>query len=239
MDWSKEWENVDIKVFEQDLFLSGFSRFIGYIPVNTKKILDVGGGTGRYGIKFAKIFPDSLVYLTDISNKSVELMRSLSELLKVENVLCKQVNVLSLDFPDNFFDVVFCDVVIQHIPDSQQAISELKRVLKPGGRVIVSTMNLYNPHSLYKLFLKLLRKPYKYGYEKSYTRTGLKKLVGLKTISIDGFYPAYGILRLKKIHPIFRTIGKIFNRLTKLVDAKTNRLASRTLGFEIFVVAEK
>lgn len=42
-------------------------------------------------------------------------------------------DILDLPFPDNSFDVVFCNHVLEHINDDRKAMSELYRVLKPGG----------------------------------------------------------------------------------------------------------
>jgi predicted SAM-dependent methyltransferase len=42
-------------------------------------------------------------------------------------------DILSLNFPDNSFDVIICNHVLEHIPDDKTAMKELFRVLKPGG----------------------------------------------------------------------------------------------------------
>lgn len=45
----------------------------------------------------------------------------------------KVADVTNLDFEDDFFEVVVCNHVLEHIDDDHKAISELRRVLKPGG----------------------------------------------------------------------------------------------------------
>lgn len=47
-------------------------------------------------------------------------------------------NALELPFGDDCFDVIVCSEVLEHIPDYQQAISEVQRILKPGGTLAVS-----------------------------------------------------------------------------------------------------
>lgn len=45
----------------------------------------------------------------------------------------KQIDITRIDFPDNNFDLIICSHVLEHIEEDQKAISELFRVLKPGG----------------------------------------------------------------------------------------------------------
>lgn len=151
-------------------------------------------------------------------------------------------NVETLPFPDNYFDFVFCDVLLQHLPQTDLAMKEMTRVLSPGGRIIISNVNVWNFHTLYKRLLRLMGRPYVYGYERSYTRQEMRRLlkqVGLKVVAQDGFYPAYGIYRLKTFHRLFGLLGKILNRLTKIADRLTSRAISRYFGMEILVVGGK
>ena len=47
-------------------------------------------------------------------------------------------DALALPFPDQSFDRLICSEVLEHIPDYRAAIAEIKRVIKPGGRVGIS-----------------------------------------------------------------------------------------------------
>jgi SAM-dependent methyltransferase len=47
-----------------------------------------------------------------------------------------QADICNLPFEDNEFDVIFCNHVLEHIPDDKKAMAELYRVMKPGGRGI-------------------------------------------------------------------------------------------------------
>lgn len=48
-----------------------------------------------------------------------------------------KVDITDIPFPDNHFDVILCNHVLEHIPDDKKAMSELYRVLKPGGWAIL------------------------------------------------------------------------------------------------------
>lgn len=51
----------------------------------------------------------------------------------------RQMDAENLDFPDSFFDVVLCGFSLQFFPHLDRALAEFRRVLKPGGRVAVTT----------------------------------------------------------------------------------------------------
>ena len=240
--WKKDTHADTYAFFKHRLFIEGYYVFKRHIPRDAKTILDVGGGSGRYGIALARDFPNSEVRITDILPESLTVGRRISKSLGVSNVKFEQEDVNALSYPDNSFDVVFCDVVIQHLPESTMAICEMLRVLRPGGRLIVSAANYWNFHTFGKFMLRLTDRPYSYGYEKSYSSKNLATLIhecGGQVIARDGFYVAYGIFRLRYIHPAFAIVGKMLNRLITYADQFTDRWFSRHFGFEIFCVASK
>jgi len=49
----------------------------------------------------------------------------------------KNIDISSINFPDNYFDAILCNHVLEHVPDDIQAMKELYRVLKPGGWAIL------------------------------------------------------------------------------------------------------
>jgi ubiquinone/menaquinone biosynthesis C-methylase UbiE len=51
----------------------------------------------------------------------------------------RQMDAENLDFPDSFFDVVLCGFSLQFFPHLERALAEFRRVLKPGGRIAVTT----------------------------------------------------------------------------------------------------
>lgn len=61
-----------------------------------------------------------------------------------------KIDVTCIQFIDNYFDLIICNHVLEHVPDDEKALSELYRVLKPGGICILQTP--YSPilrHSFY------------------------------------------------------------------------------------------
>lgn len=244
--WNKEWEGQkDLppnKILRHRVFLEGYPVLKKFIPRDRgQNILEIGSGSGRHGIRIAQDFSQSRVVITDISEESLNLIRNLAEKLDIRNIEIRKEDVLNLSFPDNEFDVVFCNAVIQYLPNYEPAISEMIRVLKPGGRIILSTVNFWNlPYLLDRKVLR--RRNYHYGQERPFKKSELKKLLlrgGINIIADDGYYLAYGIIRLQYISRIFKLIGRITNRLIRVIDPFTKRFISRNFGFEILVVGEK
>jgi ubiquinone/menaquinone biosynthesis C-methylase UbiE len=244
--WGHVWKDEDVsaeKLFTQRLFVEGYPIFKKHVPPLAKSFLEVGGGTGRYGLRFAQENPELHVTITDVVDESVNLISRFKSELGLPNVTVAKEDAFALSFPEGTFDVVFCDAVIQHIPQYQNAIKEMIRVLKPGGTLIVSAVNSWNiPHTLYKRGTALRGKEYAYGHERSFSGRELRALFGryyMQNIVVDGFYFAYGVYRWKVHYPIFKTIGGALNRVTKFLDRVSGRSISRYFGFEVFAVAQK
>ena len=96
------------------------------------RVLEIGTGTG-YGVEF--IAPHAERYVTLDKCRSEELPEMPSN---VEFVQCA---VPPLPFEDESFDCVVSFQVIEHIKRDEEFVKEVYRVLKPGGRFIVSTPN--------------------------------------------------------------------------------------------------
>ncbi|KKT82110.1 MAG: hypothetical protein A3B99_04260 [Candidatus Yanofskybacteria bacterium RIFCSPHIGHO2_02_FULL_44_12b] len=237
--WVKERGVSGKKILGSRLSVESYKVVKKYIPADVGSILEIGTGSGRFAVRFAQDFPKARVVATDILEESLSEVRKLSSELGVGNVETKQEDIFGLSFSDGSFDVVFCDAVIQHLPEYESAVKEMVRAVKPGGLLIVSVVNFWNPHTFNKF---LLGKKYEYGFEKSFTRRELRdifKKYGLSIAGEDGFYPAYGIARLKRRYRIFGPISGIADKVVRLSDKVSNRFVSRYFGFEILIVGRK
>lgn len=101
-----------------------------------RHLLEVGCGMGFDALEFLK--RGVRVTATDLTPAAVELTR---KHFAVEGVSAEDVRVengLALSFPDDTFDAVWANGVLHATGDTQRAIDEVYRVLKPGGRAIIS-----------------------------------------------------------------------------------------------------
>jgi SAM-dependent methyltransferase len=91
---------------------------------------------------------------------------------------CAVSDVRALPFRDGSFDAIYSMGTIEHFDETEHAVREMARVLKPGGRAIVGVPNRHDPF-LRPLFATILQAlgMYGYGYEKSYSRRALREML--------------------------------------------------------------
>jgi SAM-dependent methyltransferase len=100
------------------------------------KLLDVGCGPGTITADLAKLVSPGQVVGLEYAPGILEQARATAaEQGVADHVEFVTGDVHSLDFPDDTFDVVHAHQVLQHVGDPVRALSEMRRVCKPGGYV--------------------------------------------------------------------------------------------------------
>ncbi len=149
------------------------------------KLLDIGSSTGIMTNLLSEHFSDTIGI--DIDKKGVKYS---NENFENEHLRFIINDAMNLSFSDNSFDVVNCSHIYEHVPDSKQLMSEIYRVLKPGGICFFVAGNRYVfieahyklpllsivPKWLAHKYIKLFKKADFY-YENHLNYWGLKKLV--------------------------------------------------------------
>jgi len=108
------------------------------------KILEVGCGQGIYLKRIVTTYGVSGVGV-DVSGQSINFAKKhwADKRLKF-----RLADGISLPFKQNYFDKVMSFDVLEHIKDQKQAINEMVRVLKPGGRLFIYTLNRNDKYTL-------------------------------------------------------------------------------------------
>lgn len=155
-------------------------------------------------------------------------------------------DIRELPFAPESFDAVYTMGTIEHIDEYRQALQELQRVLRPGGRAIVGVPHKWN------LFLRPLMVwvldafgQYLYAPEKSFSAGELRRDVegtGLQVVERTGILTLPGVLRMADL--FFYTRGVPLYRLTPLLLAPFQYLETRwrwpgRFGYLLTVIADK
>jgi ubiquinone/menaquinone biosynthesis C-methylase UbiE len=107
------------------------------------RILDMGCGEGRHMVPACRQ-PGTLCIGADYQyDNLVTTKNKLAFHKSIHDLACTRydlscMDVTRLPFKDNSFDLIVCSEVLEHIPDHDQALSELVRILKPGRTLVVS-----------------------------------------------------------------------------------------------------
>lgn len=111
--------------------------------VQAPRILDLGCGDGNSAVFFRKHFAACEYFGLDTSNESV----SVADERKLPGAAFAHYNGFEMPFSDSDFDIVFIACVLHHVESEQHKtiLTEVKRVLKPGGRLYIFEHNPLNP----------------------------------------------------------------------------------------------
>jgi len=104
------------------------------------EILDIGCGTGLVMNTFATLYPNSNFTGVDFSN-SIDYAKQIAKENKLKNTKWIKEDFLKVNL-DKKYDVVICCGVLHHMPEYEEALAKIKKLLKPHGKLVIA---LYNP----------------------------------------------------------------------------------------------
>jgi len=203
-----------------------------------KKILDIGCGDGSFIIRFRK---HCEVFGIDISQKAIDLAKKAGV-----NVHKVDISYEKLPFENGYFDIVYMGDIIEHLLNPDFAISEVFRVLKSNGFLVLSTPNLaswlnrlllllgmqprYSEVSTIKSFGRLGRPgSFSVGHLRLFTYAALKEFLTyyrFKIVNVIGA-PCEGLPKvLSMIDRIISKIPSLYS-IVIVVAAKMNKAAKQ------------
>jgi len=108
-----------------------------------KRILDFGGGIGVSTPHLRRVFPQTEIMIADVSRRSLEIAKRRG----VEGVSTQHFDGVNLPYADGHFDMALAACVFHHVDVAQHItlLAEIRRVLRPGGRLLVFEHNPWNP----------------------------------------------------------------------------------------------
>ncbi len=122
---------------QQDYYEHPRYEVMQYIPMRTRRLLDVGCGAGVLGRTLKR-------ERGEVEVVGIELIESAWQKAQqvLDRVLPGNIEELELPFPEGYFECIVCADVLEHLVDPAAALRKLARVLAPGGLIIVSIPNV-------------------------------------------------------------------------------------------------
>jgi ubiquinone/menaquinone biosynthesis C-methylase UbiE len=107
-------------------------------PSRGERILEIGPGVGIHALPVAtSIAPDGALEVFDLQQEMLDHVMRKASAAGVGNITPRRGSAHSLPYADAEFDGAYLVGVLGEIPDGRAALRELRRVLKPGGRLVI------------------------------------------------------------------------------------------------------
>lgn len=241
--WEGHWRATDIDVAHDDVVSSSPSSNTDiYRPFVKKwlsayeapRVLESGCGPGQW-LYFVAMESKGTAVGLDLAADTLERVaasHTLAPFIKSGRIELAQGDIRNVPLPSNTFDLIFSFGVIEHVKtaDSQLAVNEFFRLLKPGGRALITTPNVWSMHTITRPLSQAFGS-WTVGFERSISPRGLCRYAENAGLHVD----EYGVL----------TTGQLFgsalsSRVPGLVSL-SRRIESRQkrLGFLSFCIAKK
>lgn len=222
--------------YKRFFFHSRFESVFGALdPKRGESILELGCGSGYYSKKI--VSRKAILTTTDISENYVKQTKKFVGKSGRANYLVA--DATKLLFNSNSFDKVLFTEVIEHIPNYEKSLKEIKRVLKPGGQLIISTPSRYSPMNIAYNIKRKIKKFTFNEHVHEFTPHEFVELVGkyleVKRLEFSNILVPYPFDQL-----FLKTNSRKIIKILKLIE-KYGRKNSITkyLGWTMIITAQK
>lgn len=161
-----QWDKLRAGYFSEDLRTAAISR--AYLRPEMVAA-DIGCGSGFITAGLVSLVREVIC----LDGSAAMLAKARENLKDFNNITYQQADGLSLPLPDWSVDAVFANMYLHHCPDPLAALREMARILRPGGRLVITDMEAH-PHA----WLKDEMADFWQGFERWQVRDWLKE-VGL------------------------------------------------------------
>lgn len=239
--WDKHWETID----DMEAFLDveksvdkwtdhhrpTIDRLLSDFPKDGT-FLEAGSGFGQWCFYAQKKYGAKAMGV-DIAKETINKMQQyvINKQIKDVEFICD--DLINTKLPENFCDLFISLGVIEHFKNSDPILRGMQKMLKSGGRGLITVPNSYSFHTFLRPLAKILGK-WTIGYEKSFSPESLKKICEKNSFKVA----EYGIIPSGELFGLFLNnlpiIGRPIERLSYWIEKKQS-----TFGFIAYVVVEK
>ena len=121
-----------------------------------KRVLEIGCGRGGFACWLASqpLAAGIRVVAADLAPTALDKGRTFASSQGLTNIEWEKQDIQSLIYPTASFDTIISCETLEHVPDPRRALAELSRVLKPGGRLFLTTPNYLGMLGLYRIYVR-------------------------------------------------------------------------------------
>ena len=195
-------ERVSMEVQNNYLFQRSIKAYYEAATVISGKVLEIGTGSG-YGVEIISGVANEFVTVDKFDTKL--------DFSQYPNVKFMQQNVPPLAFDPNTFDSAITFQVVEHIQDDHTFIREIHRVLKPGGKLVITTPNIK---------MSITRNPW---HIREYTVEQFRQLLGKYFSAVE----AKGVYGNEKSDAYYENNKKSVQKILRWDILKMNRWLPR------------
>src|SRR3972149_9260312 len=201
-------------------------------------VLDMGCGLGQHSINISPKVKKIVAF--DISNQLLQIAKERVKESNLDNIKFLQVDAEKvLPFKDNNFSAILCFDILEHLKNESLAMREIRRVLKPNGKLFLS---LPNRETSWKKLQKSVGLFYysDYDHKREYTKGEIIKLCRKYNFEVKFIKP---VVLDTPLAPVFDLIGgfslTVYKKLVEWKKRKVLKNPQESVGFQIYAVNQK
>lgn len=206
--WDNVWESdsYSIPKLRDDKAKYKLDSIEEHIIPNSHSIcVDLGCGGGYFSKELYNRYKCK-VFSIDESKTAIEFARKNNSFTK-SNYIVSNATRTFLD--DSSVDIVFCIGVLEHIREFELALIEIKRILKPKGKIVITSSNKYSIMFFDRIIKQFLHR-WKYGYQKNWSPNKLQR-----KLECHGFFVTNN--SIKQGYGDFNTINKTDRTINHII----------------------
>jgi 2-polyprenyl-3-methyl-5-hydroxy-6-metoxy-1,4-benzoquinol methylase len=157
-----------------------------------RRVLEIGCGRGELACRISSVENGPRQFVAaDFSQSALRLGRSRADRTAIPQPSWLVASIQDVAVSGSVFDTVISCETVEHLADPQRALREIQRVLRPGGRLLLTTPNYLGPLGLYRGYLRVRGRRYTEGGQPICRLTSLPRTLlwvwraGLRVIEVD------------------------------------------------------
>lgn len=130
--------------------------------LNGKRVMEIACGRGGFAVCLMRMgTPPPRLVAADFSSSAVAKGRAFAQETAMGSIGWEVADAQAICHPDASFDTVISCETVEHLPRPRVAVAEFARVLRPGGRLLLTTPNYMGPMGVYRGYARLMGRPYR------------------------------------------------------------------------------